>query len=142
MCNMLEISFRDMRDGKFHMRLDGGRWEYLRTDIPMKYQDAIKQEGWKTFMDGGESYRNELHEWEEDLEAAQRVIEAGTEKRDRIVDLLFEIGALEKEVSNLKYLLECTAGRLTASDELSGMGFYDARLKKQVCEALGGRNAG
>ena len=93
-------------------------------------------------MDGGESYSNELEKWEEDLQAAQRAVEAGMEKRDRIIDLLYEINALEKEVSNLKYLLKCATGRLATADELSGMDFYDARLKLQVNEALGGRNAG
>lgn len=138
----IEISRRDMADCKFHMRLNGGRWEYLRTDIPMKFKDAIKQEGWQTFMDGGESYKKELEQWEEDLQAAQRAVEAGMEKRDRIIDLLYEINALEKEVSNLKYLLKCATGRLDAADKLNGMDFYDARLKLQVNEALGGRNAG
>ena len=138
----IEISRRDMCDGRFHMRVNGGRCEYLRTDIPTKYQDAINMEGWETFMDGGESYSNELEQWEEDLQAAKRAVEAGMKKRDRIIDLLYEINALEMEVSNLKYLLKCATGRLATVDELSGMGFYDPRLKLQVDEALGGRNAG
>lgn len=136
---MAEFDLRDMADCKLHTRIRDGCWEVLRTDKPTKYQDALNMEGWQTIMEFSESYKKELKQWEDDIEAARRTV---GKQRD-VIELIAEIGALEKEVSHLKYLLQCMDGRLTASDELSDMAFYDARLKLQVDDALiGGRNAG
>lgn len=32
---------------RLHLRWQGNRWEYLETDEPTKYQNALMMEGWK-----------------------------------------------------------------------------------------------
>ena len=35
-----------LHDHTLHMRYEG-RWQYLETDEPTKYQDALKMDGWR-----------------------------------------------------------------------------------------------
>lgn len=37
---------KDAHDHRLHFRWRDG-WEYLRTDAPTKYQDALEMDGWK-----------------------------------------------------------------------------------------------
>ena len=30
-----------------HLRYEGGRWEYLETDEPTKYEKALAMDGWR-----------------------------------------------------------------------------------------------
>ena len=34
----------------------GGHWEYLETDAPVKYQDALEMDGWRRLAEPGEDW--------------------------------------------------------------------------------------
>lgn len=49
--NVLSLGGRPLCHGlahhhMLHFRFEGGRWEYLRTDGPVKYARALSMEGW------------------------------------------------------------------------------------------------
>lgn len=56
--NMLHFRWvrRDATNGPWYLtHVKGGHWEYLMTDEPCKYQEALKMDGWRPLvsMDAG-----------------------------------------------------------------------------------------